>query len=113
MCKIGYLGPAGTFSEQAALYFAQSCPGELIAYSDVPELILAVQSGALHYAVVPIENVLEGTVNVTVDILAHDTNLVIVGEQVLPIQTVRRNTLYLCCGIHSQAPSWFFILIPA
>ncbi|HHT66345.1 MAG: prephenate dehydratase [Caldicoprobacterales bacterium] len=85
MCKIGYLGPAGTFSEQAALYFAQSCPGELIAYSDVPELILAVQSGALHYAVVPIENVLEGTVNVTVDILAHDTNLVIVGEQVLPI----------------------------
>lgn len=85
MCKIGYLGPAGTFSEQAALYYAQSCPGELIAYSDVPELIMAVQSGALHYGIVPIENVLEGTVNVTVDILAHDTNLVIVAEQVLPI----------------------------
>jgi prephenate dehydratase len=63
MRKIGYLGPAGTFSEQAALFMLQSCPGELIPYGDVPELIMAVQSGALHCAVVPIENVLEGTVN--------------------------------------------------
>ena len=71
MRKIGYLGPAGTFSEQAALLYVQKCPGELIPYSDVPELIMAVQNGALHGAVVPIENVLEGTVNITIDTLAH------------------------------------------
>lgn len=85
MRKIGYLGPAGTFSEQAALLYRQRCPGELIPYGDVPELIMAVQSGALHCAVVPIENVLEGTVNITIDILAHETDLKIAAEQVLPV----------------------------
>ena len=85
MRKIGYLGPAGTFSEQAALLYVQGCPGELTPFGDVPELIMAVQSGALHCAVVPIENVLEGTVNITIDILAHETDLKIVGEQVLPV----------------------------
>ena len=74
MRKIGYLGPAGTFSEQAALLYAQSCPGELIPRGDVPELIMSVQSGALPCAIVPIENVLEGTVNITIDILAHETD---------------------------------------
>jgi len=85
MRKIGYLGPAGTFSEQAALIYMQKCPGELIPYSDVPELIMAVQNGALHSAVVPIENVLEGTVNITIDLLAHEADLKITAEQVLPV----------------------------
>jgi prephenate dehydratase len=85
MRKIGYLGPAGTFSEQAALLYARNCPGELIPYGVVPELIMAVQSGALHCAIVPIENVLEGTVNITIDILAHETDLKIAAEQVLPV----------------------------
>ena len=85
MRKIGYLGPAGTFSEQAALLYVQKCPGELIPYSDVPELIMAVQNGALHGAVVPIGNVLEGTVNITIDTLAHEADLKITAEQVLAV----------------------------
>ncbi|HHY82225.1 MAG TPA: prephenate dehydratase [Clostridiales bacterium] len=85
MHKIGYLGPAGTFTEQAALLYSESCPGELIGYRDVPDLIMAVQNGSLDRAIVPIENVVEGTVNVTIDILTHEADLKIVGEVVIPI----------------------------
>ena len=85
MRKIGYLGPAGTFTEQAAILYSEENSGELIAYSDVPGLIMAVQSGALDCAVVPIENVLEGTVNVTIDILTHEADVKIVGERIIPI----------------------------
>ena len=56
MRKIGYLGPAGTFSGAGCTFICAKMPGELIPYSDVPELIMAVQNGALHGAVVPIEN---------------------------------------------------------
>jgi prephenate dehydratase len=85
MCKIGYLGPAGTFSEQAALTYARDLAGELTAYRDIPDLIMAVQNGVLDKAVVPVENVLEGTVNVTVDFLVHEVDLRISGEIIIPI----------------------------
>ncbi len=85
MCKIGYLGPAGTFSEQAALTYARDHSGELTAYRDIPDLIMAVQNGILDKAVVPVENVLEGTVNVTVDFLVHEDDLRISGEIIIPI----------------------------
>ncbi len=85
MHKIGYLGPAGTFTEQAALVLQEDYPGELVDYRDVPGLIMAVQEGDLDFGVVPIENVIEGTVNVTIDMLAHDVNLRIIGERIIPI----------------------------
>jgi len=85
MHKIGFLGPVGTFTEQAALLFLQSCPGELTAYRDIPDLIMAVQNGSMDLAIVPIENMVEGTVNVTVDILTHEADLKIIGEVVIPI----------------------------
>jgi prephenate dehydratase len=85
MCKTGYLGPAGTFSEQAALLYAQGCLVELEAYRGISDLIMAVQSGSLDRAVVPIENVLEGTVNLTVDMLTHEVDLKISGEIIIPI----------------------------
>ncbi|MDD4679745.1 MAG: prephenate dehydratase [Clostridia bacterium] len=87
MCKIGYLGPAGTFTEQAALLVQESClgEGELVDYRDLPGLIMAVHDGALDLGAAPIENVIEGSVNVTIDMLAHDVDLKIVGEIILPI----------------------------
>src|SRR5690554_3870092 len=85
MHKIGYLGPAGTFTEQAALVLQEDYPGKLVDYRDVPSLIMAVQDGALDFGVVPIENVIEGTVNVTIDMLAHDVELKIIGERTIPI----------------------------
>ena len=85
LCKTGYLGPAGTFSEQAALLFTQNSGEGLEAYRNVPDLIMAVQNGSLDRAIVPMENVLEGTVNVTVDMLTHEADLKISGEIIIPI----------------------------
>ncbi len=85
MDKIGYLGPQGTFTEEAALSFAAGHNFMLLPSTDIPELILSVASGALDFGVVPVENALEGTVNVTVDMLVHEVDLKIVGEIVLPI----------------------------
>ena len=85
MGKIGYLGPAGTFTEQAAILVQNTVGGELAAYHDMPGLILAVQGDTLDYGVVPIENVIEGTVNVTIDMLTHEADLFIIGEITIPI----------------------------
>jgi prephenate dehydratase len=85
MQKIGYLGPSGTFTEEAALTVKESYPGEIFGFRDIPELILAVQNGDIDSAVVPIENVIEGTVNLTVDMLAHEVDLQIIAERTIPI----------------------------
>src|SRR5690554_5535546 len=85
MHRIGYLGPAGTFTEEAAQLVLQSYPRELVGYHDVPDLIMAVQDHDLDFAVVPIENVIEGTVNVTIDMLTHQADVKIVGERIIPI----------------------------
>jgi len=84
--RLGYLGPEGTFSEEAA----RSAPGageaELVALPTVRDTVLAVHDGRVDRAVVPIENSLEGPVGVTLDTLASDdTDVVIVGEVVVPV----------------------------
>lgn len=81
---IGYLGPQGTFSHLAALeYFGTDAP--LCAYSSIYSLIMAVNSGEIEKAIVPIENSIEGSVNVTLDTLTFDAELHITGEHVLKI----------------------------
>ncbi|MBE7044968.1 MAG: prephenate dehydratase [Ruminococcaceae bacterium] len=81
---IGYLGPAGTFSQQAALQF---CPGEeLKEFATIYAAIQAVEHGAAEAAIVPIENSIEGSVNTTLDTLAVEADLFITGEYVLKIR---------------------------
>jgi prephenate dehydratase len=80
--RVGYLGPEGTFSEQAAQLLA----GELVAYATVHDVVEAVDAGAVDRGVVPIENSLEGAVNATLDALAVDfPGVGIVGESVLAV----------------------------
>jgi prephenate dehydratase len=80
--RIGYLGPEGTFTEQAA----SSLDGELIGFATVHDVVAAVDRGAVDRGVVPIENSLEGSVNATLDALALDFPRVeIVGEAVLAV----------------------------
>lgn len=86
MEKIGYLGPKGTFTHDAALIRARETNGQLIEYDSIQELIYAVAEGEVSESVVPIENAMEGTVNLTIDILVHEVNLNIVKELVIPIQ---------------------------
>ena len=86
MEKLGYLGPVGTFSQEAAYIFAKGKPYEPVEYPSIPELIYAANDEKVDLAVVPIENSLEGTVNVTADMLIHEVRLKICGELILPIQ---------------------------
>jgi chorismate mutase/prephenate dehydratase len=64
--KIGYLGPEGTFTQQAVLkYFGHSV--RPLPLTSVEEVFHEVESGAADFGVVPIENSTEGTVNNTLD----------------------------------------------
>ncbi|MFH1347281.1 MAG: prephenate dehydratase [Candidatus Margulisiibacteriota bacterium] len=85
--KIGFLGPEGTFSEEASKYYLRRVPGknELIAYATIHDLLFAVDRGKISEAIVPIENSIEGTVGVVTDMLVKDVNLVIKQEIVIPI----------------------------
>lgn len=83
---IAYLGPTGTYTEAAAEAFLGYHPhGTIIPCSNIASVVKSVTENIADYAVVPIENSLEGSVNVTLDILAHEAELYIVREFVLAI----------------------------
>lgn len=79
--RIGYLGPAGSYAEEAA----SSINGELIPFNSIMEVMEAVNLENVDIGVVPIENSIEGPVGTTLDLLAHDYNLKIRSEIILPI----------------------------
>ena len=85
--RLGYLGPAGTFSEEAARTALDGGEeAELIGLATVRDTILAVHDGSVDRAIVPIENSLEGPVGVTLDTLAdEDNDVAVVGELVLAV----------------------------
>jgi prephenate dehydratase len=84
--RIAYLGPAGTFTEDALLSAAADAEVEPITASSVYEAIMAVADGNVELALVPFENSIEGSVRSTLDTLAFDGDSVaIVGEQDHPI----------------------------
>jgi prephenate dehydratase len=83
--RVAFLGPAGTFTEEA---LRASAPAgvEEVPYPSVYETVMAVQEGQADRAVVPIENSLEGGVAATLDALATDADRVrIAAEVVLPV----------------------------
>lgn len=86
-CLVGFLGPPGTFSEEAARRFAASlaCRCRLVDYPDIPDLLRAADGGQVDYAVVPMENSLAGSVAVTLDVLIHEITCPIQGEVVIPV----------------------------
>ncbi len=84
--RIGFLGPFGTFTEQALLTQADLAAAELAPYRSVPEVLDAVEAGEVDRGFVPIENSIEGTVNFTQDALVFDHDLLIQREVVLDIE---------------------------
>jgi prephenate dehydratase len=85
--KVGYLGPAGTFSEEALRSSALPRSLEPAALATIYDTVIAVRTGAVQWAVVPIENSLDGSVTVTLDLLADEHgDLEIVGEALLAVK---------------------------
>lgn len=81
--KIAYLGPVASFTHAAA---AKAFPKEeMIAKSTIPDCIMAIEKEDVDVAVVPIENTIEGSVNITLDYLFHFSSVPVVAEIVLPI----------------------------
>lgn len=85
--KIGYLGPDGTFSQQAVLLYQNSLEKEstLLQYNNIYAALEGVIKDEIEECVVPLENSIEGTVTSTIDLLIFTPELYIKGEMVIPV----------------------------
>ncbi len=81
---IGYLGPKGTFTKLAVDRFFNG--EDYDGFKTIPECIDAVDKDEVDIGVVPLENAIEGTVQLTIDYLVHQVRLPIYAELVVPIQ---------------------------
>ncbi|MFQ5880459.1 MAG: prephenate dehydratase [Dehalococcoidia bacterium] len=82
--RIAYLGPPGTFTEEAALRYDPSA--QILPFQSFAAVAAAVDSGMADEGVMAIENSLSGSVTETLDILIHESPLSIRRELVLPIE---------------------------
>jgi prephenate dehydratase len=100
--RVAFLGPAGTFTEEALRASAEGEVEEL-PFPSVYETVMAVQEGSAERAVVPIENSLEGGVSATLDALAeeaqdvriaaevvHPIHQCLVAARALPLESIER-----------------------
>jgi len=84
--RVAFLGPAGTYTEEALRASSPASGVDEVAYPTVYEAVMAVQDGKAERAVVPIENSLEGGVAATLDALAGEADGVrIAAELIHPI----------------------------
>src|SRR3954467_11548780 len=86
MARIGFLRPPGTFTEQALLSQPDLAAAELVPVGSIPEVLVATENGAVDLGFVPIENAIEGSVNVTLDALSLEHSLLMQREVVINIQ---------------------------
>lgn len=84
--KIAYLGPSGTFTEQALKNQADLANCQLIAMPKFVDILTATDAGEVDYGFVAIENALEGTVNITLDALVFEHDLIITRQVDLDIE---------------------------
>ncbi|HEX4868341.1 MAG TPA: prephenate dehydratase [Acidimicrobiales bacterium] len=84
--RVAFLGPEGTFTEQALLSQPDLASQTLLPMGTFAEVLAAVDAGEVDLGFVGIENSIEGTVNVTIDALALEHDLLIQREVVLGIQ---------------------------
>ena len=84
--RVAFLGPEGTFTEDALAAAAGGAEIERLPAPTVYDAIIAVDEGEAELAMVPFENSIEGSVRATLDTLAFDArSVVIVGEHDQPI----------------------------
>ena len=120
--SVAYLGPQGTFAEEALLSQPDLAACALAPMGTIGEVLAAVASGAVDLGFVPLENAIEGTVPATIDGLVFDHDLYIQREVVLDIHLhlmVRKGTkLSEITEVHSyphalaQVRSWMASHLP-
>lgn len=88
MTGYAYLGPEGTFTQQALMLWGPSAGHAQVPHDSVDAALEALRAGEVDAAVVPIENSVEGGVSATLDALASGDPLVVVGEVLVPITFV-------------------------
>lgn len=85
--KIAYLGPPGTFTEEALDKFIKDLSQvRKISFPTVVDVIRSVDRGETDEGLVPMENSIEGSVNITQDILTFESEAKIIGEVTIPVK---------------------------
>ncbi|WP_102274422.1 prephenate dehydratase [Cytobacillus massiliigabonensis] len=82
--RIGFLGPKATFTDIAVREMFPK--EESVPYATIPDCFDALIEDEIELAVVPLENALEGSVNITLDYLVHEVDLPIIAELTSPIR---------------------------
>ena len=85
MLRIAFLGPLGTFTEEALLSQPDLAAAELVPLRSIPEVLRATEAGEADAGFVAIENAIEGTVTAAIDALAFEHELLIQREVVIPV----------------------------
>lgn len=85
--KIGYLGPEGTYSHSALLTYLQekNIMADLLPFSSFPLLFQGYERGDCDQFILPLENSIEGTVAINLDLLFQSTRCSIFSEVLFPI----------------------------
>ena len=83
--RVAFLGPPGTFGEEALLTQADLAEAELVPLRSMADVLAAVADGEVDYGFVAIENSIEGTVNQVIDGLVFDRDLHIEREVVIEV----------------------------
>lgn len=86
MPRIAFLGPPGTFSEEALLGEPDLAEAELVPLRTMPDVLAATEAGDVDLGFVALENAIDGTVNVSLDPLVFEADLLIQREVVLPVR---------------------------
>jgi len=100
LVRVGVLGPIGSFSDEAALRLFGSRLG-FIYYDKISRIVENVSNGSIDLGIIPIENILGGTVSETIDALIkydvsiiaeywHPINLQLVAKKEIPLEKIRR-----------------------
>ncbi len=85
MQTVAFLGPPGTFTEEALLTQPDLTDADLVPMRSMTDVLTATEAGEADLGFVALENSIEGTVNVSLDSLIFDNQLVIQREVVLPV----------------------------
>ncbi len=82
MTRTGFLGPRGTWSDEALTANTGVAEADMVPLPSVPDVIMAVSSGEIEAGIVPMENALEGSVTATLDYLAFEVDNVVITREI-------------------------------